>query len=259
MYYFAKADGVVKTINSCHLNILEIHIEELIEDPCQRRWFNVFRELECSKEYLLARVGEVPFLQKIFFQLKIIQNFHVDCIPISYTALHIYIFFCATLVYNFEFWRIVVWSESWSTCSDTNRINWENRSSFSVLLHASWLEHTLCSNVYHKTAHYIITARGFEDGVLHAATKHRKKEFYYYRNWYINVVKAWPLHFLFCYHNINSFPPMKMKFKTIAYRVSWKALSILGNKNLSTRSQHSTSLCHEFSFYHTFVATNFYS
>jgi len=50
---FAKADGVVKMINSCHLNILEIHIEDLIEDPkkvIQRICY--FLELECSKEYL---------------------------------------------------------------------------------------------------------------------------------------------------------------------------------------------------------------
>ena len=50
---FAKADGVVKMISVCHLDFLEIHIEDLIRDPkvvIQRICY--FLELECSEEYL---------------------------------------------------------------------------------------------------------------------------------------------------------------------------------------------------------------
>ena len=50
---FAKADGVMQIINSCHPKLLEIHSEEFVQDPKEViQQICRFLEVECSEDYL---------------------------------------------------------------------------------------------------------------------------------------------------------------------------------------------------------------
>ena len=81
-----------------------------------------------------------------------------------------------------------------------------NRSLFTI--------HIICAHVY--------TTVWTENLYMTEVTRQSQgKEFYYRSNWYKKcgkiVGKCVLCTFSFHYHNIKSFPPMKIKFKTIVY------------------------------------------